>query len=165
MSKELKMLLWWSFFISVLATLYALVYVRIPIKRPVMWSTYVPLAIFFASGGNLKEIPGFALSAAAGFLWGIVCLWIMGLTAGLGSDLSLAAGVFLSVMGCCALHMGFARKTLINKCPMAFGGFAVCFATGGENGIAACLTMAAGLVLGGAMAYTGKWANKLAGLN
>lgn len=48
MSKELKMNLWWSFFITVFAVIYAVIYNMLPLKNPAMWCTYVTLPIFFA---------------------------------------------------------------------------------------------------------------------
>lgn len=164
MTKELKQLLWWSFFISVFAVIYAVIYTALPIPAPVLWCSYVSLPIFFTGGGKLKDIPSLSICAVCGFLWGIVCLWIMGMTSSMNSFVSLSIGVFISVMLCCAIHMGFLSKTIFGKCPMAFGGFACCFATGGTNGITVCGTLIAGLLLGGIMAYSGKWADKLAGI-
>nr|WP_072514885.1 DUF1097 domain-containing protein [Ndongobacter massiliensis] len=164
MNKELKKNLWWSFFITVFAVIYAVIYNLLPIPNPAMWCTYVTLPIFFLHGGDLKVIPKLCVCAVCGFLWGLFCLWLMAISAGWGFMPSLIFGVFISVLLCCAFHMGFALNTIFGSCPTVFGGFAVCFATGGANGVTMCLTMIAGVLLGGIMAITGKCSEKLAGL-
>ena len=95
MTKELKQLLWWSFFISVIAVVYAVLYNLLPIPNPALWCSYVSLPIFFTGGGDLKDIPSLSICAVCGFLWGIVCLWIMGLTSGMNSFVSLSIGVVI----------------------------------------------------------------------
>lgn len=164
MSKALKMNLWWSFFITVFAVVYAVIYNMLPLKNPAMWCTYVSLPIFFLSGGNVKDVPKISICSVCGFLWGLFCLWLMAISAGLGFYPSLIIGVFVSVLLCCGLHMGFAANTIIGCCPAVFGGFAVCFATGGTNAVTMCLTMVAGAVIGGVMSISGKWSAKLAGM-
>ncbi|MDO4354033.1 MAG: DUF1097 domain-containing protein [Clostridia bacterium] len=165
MSKQLKMNLWWSFFITVFAVIYAVVYNLLPLKNPAMWCTYVTLPIFFLHGGDLKVIPKLSVCVVCGFLWGLFCLWLMKISGGLGFYPSLIIGVFGSVLLCCAFHMGFAANTIFGSCPTVFGAFAVCFATGGTNGVTMCLTMIAGVLIGGVMAISGKWSAKLAGMD
>ena len=109
-------------------------------------------------------IPKLSVCSICGFLWGIFCLWLIELSAGFGEIPSLIIGVFVSVFLCCAFHMGIAVETVFGSCPMVFGAFAVCFATGGTNGITVCATMIAGVLLGGIMAISGKWSVKLAGI-
>ncbi len=164
LSKEKKMLLWWSFFITVFATIYAVVYTLLPIPSPVMWCTYVSLPIFFAGGAKLKDIPSLSICAVCGFLWGIFCLWLLVVFASTGAIIALTLAVFISVLLCCFVHMAFFSNTFLNKTPMVFGAFACCFASGGENGITICLTLIAGICLAGIMSVTGKWANALAGI-
>lgn len=163
MSKQMKMLVWWSVFISIWATIYAVIYTAIPMKEPAMWTTYMTVATLFLCNGDLKKIPSIGVCAIAGFAWGIFCLWVCAATSGLGGYPSLAIGVFVAVLGCCLLHLVVGAKVAIFGCtPMAFITFAVCFAVNGENVVTICLTLMAGLVLGALMVISGQWATKLA---
>lgn len=164
MSKELKMLMWFSLFVGILAALYGLLYAFLPIKEPVMWVSFVTLSMFFMAGSNVKDIPKHSVNAVAGYFWGVFCLWLIALGSTWGMYPSLFFGVFVSVFLCCAVHMGFFRNTILGCCPMAFAGFCVCFAVGGTNMIAVNASLVAGFLLGGIMAYSGKLANKLSGI-
>lgn len=166
MSKQTKMLVWWSFFIAVLATIYALIYTMLPFKEPAMWTTYMTVAVLFLCNGDLKKIPCIGVCAFAGYGWGMFCLWICGLTFHLGAYPSLGIGVFISVLACCLAHLVFGAKySLISSTPMAFITFAVCFAVNGTNAATICLTLLFGLILGALMVISGSWSAKLAGLN
>ena len=174
MTKELKMLLWWSFFIAVYATVYAIVFNLAGLNDPpIMWASYVPLALFFMSGAQLKDIPGQTICTVMGFFWGVFCLWMIPLFG--GGYVGLGLGVFISVLACCVVHFAYGSNTIIRYTPTCFGGFAVCFAVGGGSDIFAaavgqptavgtCIAMVLGLALGVLMAIAGGWAKKIAGI-
>lgn len=166
MNKQIKMLVWWSIFIAIWATIYAVLYTAIPMKEPAMWTTYMTVATLFLCNGDLKKIPSIGVCAIAGFGWGLFCLWIYSATFGLGAYAALAIGVFIAVLACCLVHLVLGSKVDLLGCtPIAFITFAVCFAVNGENAGTICLTLIAGLILGALMVISGRWASKLAGLD
>lgn len=162
MSKEMKVNLWWCFFIAVISVIYAVIYSALPLAHPVMWCTYISCPIYFLYQGTLKDIPGLACNIILGFTWGSVCLLIMEHASFFGTTQAQILGVFIAVFVACALHMGVGLNTFLGRCPLVFASFACCFANEGGNILAVCGTLIFGLFLGEIFNQSKKWAEKLA---
>lgn len=164
MSKVLQKNLWWSFFITVISVIYAVVYTALPLAQHTMWCTYISVPLFFLYKGDSKEIPSIALNIILGFIWGLICMHFTNLTLHLGLYPAISIGVFISVMGACVVHMGVGVGTILEKCPVAFATFACCFANGGKHPEIVCGTMIFGLLLGISFLATEQWAKTIVGM-
>ena len=174
MSTQLKTNLWWALFIGVSSALWCILYTAVesalalPSADYVLWMSFVSLALFF-SVGDVKKIPGLCVCEIMGFLWAVLCLWIMGLMG--GGNMATLVGVTVAVALCCAVHMGFAANTAIGYTHVVLGNFAMCFAVGGGNIITEgganvlviFISLIGGMLLGWFMVIQGGWSAKLAG--
>lgn len=145
MSKKASIL--WCILIGVLDGIYCLVCAGLPIAS-IMWMAFISLPIYFCGGADYKTFPTYFCSATSGVFWGVIGLWAIGLMGIANSGLAMFVTIIPIVSVLCIVHIVLFPKTVLGNCPMVFGGFAACFAAGGNNILLVIVTLTLGLILG-----------------
>jgi hypothetical protein len=165
MNKNKIMLIWWSFFIALIAAVYTAIYTLLPINPGLMWTSFIILPIWFSSNATPKDVPGFSICGVIGFVWGIICLKLFGLLSGLGAVLASGLGILIIIFVICLVHIAlFAGNKVFGVASLALGSFTICLAVGGTEPVVVCISIVAGVLMSCLMGLTGGLSAKLAGL-
>jgi preprotein translocase subunit SecG len=121
-----------------------------------MWMAFISLPIYFCGGADYKTFPTYFCSATSGVLWGVLSLWAIGLTGIADAGVAMLVTLIPIVSVLCIVHMVLFPKTVLGNCPMVFGGYAACFAAGGNDTLLVIITLTLGLVLGVLITEGGK---------
>ncbi|NLZ92107.1 MAG: DUF1097 family protein, partial [Clostridiales bacterium] len=87
---------------------------------------------------------------------GVLSLWAIGLTGIADAGVAMLVTLIPIVSVLCIVHMVLFPKTVLGNCPMVFGGYAACFAAGGNDTLLVIITLTLGLVLGVLITEGGK---------
>ncbi|MFZ7134550.1 MAG: DUF1097 domain-containing protein [Eubacteriales bacterium] len=126
-----------SIVVSVLVAVVSGGYYLLPLEvTSVLWCVFVGLAVTFASGADVKQVPNYILSEVSGIIWGYIYFFIIGWFMS-NSNMSAATIMFwvvliVTIIVVC-IHMILLKNTWFNQVPLVFSALACYFAVQGNG--------------------------------